>query len=73
MAKSTVFPSPLERYPYRNAGAVGLRADLAKLPNRELLDQYAVLVMLPEEMRSASVLRMVVIRDILLERLDMAS
>jgi len=62
-------PRPIDRFGVRDAGVIGLRADLVKLPNRELLDQYATLVMLPEAMRDASALRIVLIRDILLDRL----
>ncbi len=68
MAKSIPFPRPIDSLPH-NAGVIGLRADLAKLPSRELLDQYAALAMLPDEMRDASAGRLTIIRDILLDRL----
>lgn len=70
MAKSIPFPRPIERLSNTDAGVVGLRADLDTLPSRELLDQYAAIAMLPEPLRSMSVSRLTLIRDILLDRLD---
>ena len=71
MTKYNRFPRPIDTL-HRDAGVVGLRANLDTLPSRELLDQYAVLLALPPSMRDVSALRLTLIRDILLTRLDAA-
>lgn len=69
MQHSKPFSRPMDALS-RDASVIGLRADLARLPSRDLLDQYAALAMLPEPLRSMSVARLTLIRDILLDRLD---
>lgn len=64
---------PLPAVPEYDAGVLGLRAHLETLPHAELLDQYAVLASLPGAMADVSCVRLALIREILLDRLEGAA